>query len=149
VSETEDKEAEDKKKEVLKQLNCLTDIRQYRLNKVENIYTRAKSELSRKQSALDDARVETANFEAQSKNKMLDMKNEKMSKGIDANQLLGWVNREAQITKSIEKKNNQLVVDEHAVNDFQGVVKDHKKAYQQAMRKLEKIECLKQIMTEE
>jgi hypothetical protein len=149
MSDTEDREAEDKKKEVLTQLNCLTDIRQYRLNKIENVYTRAKSELSKKQSALENARIETASFEALSKNKIMDMKNEKMSKGIDASQLLAWVNREAHITNTIEKKNNQLVVDEHAVMDFQGVVKEHKKAYQQAMRKLEKIECLKQIMTEE
>jgi hypothetical protein len=149
VSESADIEAEDKKKEILKQLNCLTDVRQYRLNKVENIYTRAKSDLSKKQTALEDTRQKTAAFEAQSKNQIADMKNDKMSRGIDPSQLLGWINKEAQIMTTIEKKNNQLVADQYAVNDFQEVVKEHKLAYQKAMRKLEKIECLKQIMTEE
>jgi DNA gyrase/topoisomerase IV subunit B len=149
VSETEDREADDKKKEVLKQLNCLTDIRQYRLDKVENLYTRAKSELIEMENHLENARAETAKFEDQSKNKMADMKNEKMSKGINADQLLAWINRENQMTKKIEQKNHQLVVDEHAVTEFHGVVKERKKDYQQAMRKLEKIECLKQMMTEE
>jgi DNA gyrase/topoisomerase IV subunit B len=116
---------------------------------VENIYTRAKSDLSKKQTALEDTRQKTAAFEAQSKNQIVDMKNDKMSRGIDPSQLLGWINKEAQIMTTIEKKNNQLVADQYAVNDFQEVVKEHKLAYQKAMRKLEKIECLKQIMTEE
>jgi hypothetical protein len=149
VSETEDREADDKKKEVLKQLNCLTEIRQYRLNKVENLYTRAKSESVKRERDLENARVEATTFETQSKNALVDMKNKNMSNGINADQLLGWVNREAQITQKIEQKNHQLVVNEHAVADFRRFVQERKKDYQLAMRKLEKIEYLKQMMTEE